>query len=213
MKMAEEKHPQSEESAEVKEEPKQEEKQEEQSSESRIDDKLKELDEQYQKQIAGLHRRNSELENSLKEMQREKMSEKEKAQADLEEAIKKREQIEVESKNYRVGYLKARAINEAGLSSDATEFIHVDIESDDEDILKEEIQKNVAKFKDFLDKTFKTREEYLSKFGKGTPPKGGDSPEKDANDYTEEELANMAKTNPAKLDEIINKQTERASVK
>lgn len=208
--MADEKRSQAEEQADV-EEPQEEkkevqkEKQEEQSSESRIDDKLKELEEKYKKQLAGLDRRNSELENQIEEMQKEKMSEKEKAQFELEKAKKEREQIEVEAKNYRVGLLKAQSINEAELPSEAAEFIT----AEDEDGIKEQI----ARLKDFLDKNFKSREEYLSKFGKGTPPKSGNSPERKIEDYNEDELQALAKTNPKKLDELIEEQRQRKSVK
>jgi len=203
--MAEEKQQSAEEQAEVKEpEKKEEEKQEEKSPESQIDAKFKEIEERYKKQLDGLNRRNSELENTLNEMKKEKMSEKEKAQFELQEARKERERIEAEAKQYRVGLLKAQAINEAGLTSEAAEFITAEDE--------EEIREQLARFKDFLDKSFKSREEYLGRFGKGTPPKSGDSADRKIEDYTEKELEALAKTNPKKLDDLIYEQRIRLGI-
>lgn len=73
------------------------------------------LDAKYKNDIAGLNRRNSELEKKLAEEQKAKMTEEERVKAELEEARVQAESARKEAENYKRSTLINKLLAENGL--------------------------------------------------------------------------------------------------
>jgi len=141
-------------------------------------------DDLSKKEIAGLNRRISELEKAnqskeaeLLKAQREKMSEKELAEAEKADLEKERNAIKTERRNLTV----SKALVNAGL--DPEKFSRrITGET------KEEIEKDVAEFKEYLDTLSRDiADKKVKETLKVDPPKSGSSVKK----MTEEEISRL----------------------
>lgn len=104
---------------------------------------IEEVKEKFKSEVAGLNRRNSELEKELKKKDLEKLSEKERIQAELDEARKEKERIEREAADIVRGRNVDKALYDAGLAQDFAKRIIGDTD--------EEIKADVKTLKKFLE--------------------------------------------------------------
>ena len=129
--------------------------------------KLKaELEERYKKEIAGLNKRNSELEGKVKKTELEKMSEAERIEAERKELEAEKQTI----KQQKIDLMVAKELANSGLPEEFAKRISGETE--------DEIKADVKWLKDFL--TTKAHElsqgEIAKRLG-GEPPKGGQKTE------------------------------------
>jgi hypothetical protein len=130
-------------------------------------EKLKaELEERYKKEIAGLNKRNSELEGKVKKTELEKMSEAERIEAERKELEAEKQTI----KQQKIDLMVAKELANSGLPEEFAKRISGETE--------DEIKADVKWLKDFL--TTKAHElsqgEIAKRLG-GEPPKGGQKTE------------------------------------
>jgi len=125
--------------------------------------KLKaELEERYKKEIAGLNKRNSELESKVKKTELEKMSEAERIEAERKELEAEKQTI----KQQKIDLMVAKELANSGLPEEFAKRISGETE--------DEIKADVKWLKDFL--TSKARELSEGEIAKrlaGDAPKGG----------------------------------------
>ena len=129
--------------------------------------KLKaELEERYKKEIAGLNKRNSELEGKVKKAEQEKMTEAERIEAERKELEAEKQTI----KQQKIDLMVAKELANSGLPEEFAKRISGETE--------DEIKADVKWLKDFL--TTKAHElsqgEIAKRLG-GEPPKGGQKTE------------------------------------
>ena len=129
--------------------------------------KLKaEQEERYKKEIAGLNKRNSELEGKVKKTELEKMSEAERIEAERKELEAEQQTI----KQQKIDLMVAKELANSGLPEEFAKRISGETE--------DEIKADVKWLKDFL--TTKAHElsqgEIAKRLG-GEPPKGGQKPD------------------------------------
>lgn len=135
------------------------------------DDFTEKLD-SHKKQISGLDKRNSELENELKEERKSKLTDQEKAQQDLEDAKKETEREKQETARLKKERLIEKSVFDAGLPSEFAKRINGETE--------EEITKDVKAFKDFIEvEVNKLVEVEVNKRLGGKSPEGGETPKLD----------------------------------
>lgn len=125
--------------------------------------KLKaELEERYKKEIAGLNKRNSELEGKVKKTEMEKMSEAERIEAERRELEAEKQAI----KQQKIDLMVARELASSGLPEEFAKRISGETE--------DEIKADVKWLKDFLtSKAHELSEGEIAKRLGGEPPKGG----------------------------------------
>ena len=129
--------------------------------------KLKtELEERYKKEIAGLNKKNSELEGKVKKTEQEKMTEAERIEAERKELEAEKQTI----KQQKIDLMVAKELANSGLPEEFAKRISGETE--------DEIKADVKWLKDFL--TTKAHElsqgEIAKRLG-GEPPKGGQKPD------------------------------------
>jgi len=103
---------------------------------------IEDVKEKFKTEISGLNRRNSELEKELRKKDLEKLSEKERIQAELDEARAEKDRIEHEAREIVRGRNVDKALYDAGLSQEFAKRII----GDDE----ESIKADVKKLKEFM---------------------------------------------------------------
>ena len=125
--------------------------------------KLKaELEERYKKEIAGLNKRNSELEVKVKKTELEKMSEAERIEAERKELEAEKQTI----KQQKIDLMVAKELANSGLPEEFAKRISGETE--------DEIKADVKWLKDFLtSKAHELSEGEIAKRLGGEPPKGG----------------------------------------
>ena len=129
--------------------------------------KLKtELEERYKKEIAGLNKRNSELEGKVKKTELEKMSEAERIEAERKELEAEKQTI----KQQKIDLMVAKELANSGLPEEFAKRISGETE--------DEIKADVKWLKDFLTtKAHELSEGEIAKRLGGEPPKGGQKTE------------------------------------
>ena len=125
--------------------------------------KLKaELEERYKKEIAGLNKRNSELEGKVKKTELEKMSEAERIEAERKELEAEKQTI----KQQKIDLMVAKELANSGLPEEFAKRISGETE--------DEIKADVKWLKDFLtSKAHELSEGEIAKRLAGDTPKGG----------------------------------------
>ena len=125
--------------------------------------KLKsELEERYKKEIAGLNKRNSELEGKVKKTELEKMSEAERIEAERKELEAEKQTI----KQQKIDLMVAKELANSGLPEEFAKRISGETE--------DEIKADVKWLKDFLtSKAHELSEGEIAKRLAGDAPKGG----------------------------------------
>ncbi len=127
-------------------------------------DKLVELEEKYKKELAGLNKRNSELEKKVKLTEQEKMTEAEKLEAERKELQAEKDSIKREKINLQI----IKELASVGLPADFANRISGENE--------DEIKADVKALNKFLDERAHERSEAeIAKRLKGDNPKGGDT--------------------------------------
>lgn len=129
--------------------------------------KLKsELEERYKKEIAGLNKRNSELEGKVKKTELEKMSEAERIEAERKELEAEKQTI----KQQKIDLMVAKELASSGLPEEFAKRISGETE--------EEIKADVKWLNDFLTKKAHelSQGEIAKRLG-GDVPKGGQKPD------------------------------------
>lgn len=126
-------------------------------------EKLKsELEERYKKEIAGLNKRNSELEGKVKKTELEKMSEAERIEAERKELEAEKQTI----KQQKIDLMVAKELANSGLPEEFAKRISGETE--------DEIKADVKWLKDFLtSKAHELSEGEIAKRLAGDTPKGG----------------------------------------
>jgi len=126
---------------------------------------LQEL-ETSKKEIAGLNRKNTEYEKTIQTKELEKLSEKERAEAELEIKRKEKEQLDSEIKNLARSRIVDKTLFDSGMPSDFSDRI----KGDNED----EIKADVKKLNEYIDKLVVERvtKQVNEKLG-GAAPIGG----------------------------------------
>jgi hypothetical protein len=129
--------------------------------------KLKaELEERYKKEIAGLNKRNSELEGKVKKTELEKMSEAERIEAERKELEAEKQAI----KQQKIDLMVAKELANSGLPEEFAKRISGETE--------DEIKADVKWLKDFLtSKAHELSEGEIAKRLGGEAPKGGQKPD------------------------------------
>lgn len=142
----------------------------EEKTEINTDDKLKEMEERWKKEIAGLNRRNSELQKTLEEKELEKLNEEDKAKEQLRRAQEDKERIETEIKELNKSRLVDKYLHESNLPTNLAKRIN----GEDE----ETIQADVKDLVDFINAEVEKRAEATinERLG-GQPPKSGATPD------------------------------------
>jgi len=127
-------------------------------------DRLVELEEKYKKELAGLNKRNSELEKKVKLTEQEKMTEAEKLEAERKELQAEKDSIKREKINLQI----IKELASVGLPADFANRISGETE--------DEIKADVKALNKFLDERAHERSEAeIAKRLKGDNPKGGDT--------------------------------------
>ena len=130
-------------------------------------DKLVELEERYKKELAGLNKRNSELEKKVKATEAEKMTEAERLEAERKELQAEKDAIKREKINLQI----VKELASVGLPADFANRISGETE--------DEIKADAKALKDFLDKkAHELSEAEIAKRLKGEVPKGGETKKK-----------------------------------
>ncbi len=125
-------------------------------------DKLVELEERYKKELAGLNKRNSELEKKVKLTEQEKMTEAERLEAERKELQAEKDAIKREKINLQI----IKELASVGLPADFANRISGESE--------DEIKADVKALNKFLDERAHERSEAeIAKRLKGEVPKGG----------------------------------------
>lgn len=128
-----------------------------------LDNKLVELEEKYKKELAGLNKRNSELEKKVKLTEQEKMTEAERIEAERKELQAEKDSIKRERINLQI----IKELASVGLPADFANRISGETE--------DEIKADVKALNKFLDERAHERSEAeIAKRLKGEVPKGGD---------------------------------------
>ena len=129
--------------------------------------KLKtELEERYKKEIAGLNKRNSELEGKVKKTELEKMSEAERIEAERKELEAEKQTI----KQQKIDLMVAKELANSGLPEEFAKRISGETE--------DEIKADVKWLKDLLTSmAHELSEGEIAKRLGGEPPKGGQKTE------------------------------------
>jgi len=126
--------------------------------------KLVELEEKYKKELAGLNKRNSELEKKVKLTEQEKMTEAEKLEAERKELQAEKDSIKRERINLQI----IKELASVGLPADFANRISG--ETDDE------IEADVKALNRYLEtRAHELSEAEIAKRLKGDSPKGGDT--------------------------------------
>jgi len=126
-------------------------------------DKLVELEEKYKKELAGLNKRNSELEKKVKLTEQEKMTEAEKLEAERKELQAEKDSIKRERINLQI----IKELASVGLPADFANRISGETE--------DEIKADVKALNKYLDtRAHELSEAEIAKRLKGDIPKGGD---------------------------------------
>ena len=132
--------------------------------EQELDSKLVELEEKYKKELAGLNKRNSELEKKVKLTEQEKMTEAEKLEAERKELQAEKDSIKREKINLQI----IKELASVGLPADFANRISGETE--------EEIKADVKALNKYLDtRAHELSEAEIAKRLKGDNPKGGDT--------------------------------------
>jgi hypothetical protein len=130
-----------------------------------IAQKTAEIAEQYKKELAGLNKRNSELEKKIKLTEQEKMTEAERLEAERKELQAEKDAIKREKINLQI----IKELASVGLPADFANRISGETE--------DEIKADVKALKEFLDKkAHELSEAEIAKRLKGDTPKGGQNP-------------------------------------
>jgi len=121
------------------------------------------------KEIAGLNRKNSEYEKAIQAKELEKLSEKERAEAELEIKRKEKEQLDNEIKNLSRSRVVDKVLFENNIPPDFADRIKGETE--------EEIIKDVKMFNDYINKIVEERKtkEINTALG-GRAPVAGNTP-------------------------------------
>ena len=132
--------------------------------EQELDSKLVELEEKYKKELAGLNKRNSELEKKVKLTEQEKMTEAEKLEAERKELQAEKDSIKRERINLQI----IKELASVGLPADFANRISGETE--------DEIKADVKALNKYLDtRAHELSEAEIAKRLKGENPKGGDA--------------------------------------
>lgn len=138
-----------------------------------LSNRLKEFEAQLKtkdKEIAGLNKRNSLLENEQKELERAKMSEEEKAKAELAELEAEKEAAKRERDEAKRQILVDKLLSDAGLPLDFAKRVTGET--------AEEIQADIQDLSSFFSNKVKEVSETEIKKALGGPaPEGGKPPE------------------------------------
>lgn len=127
-----------------------------------IAQKTAEIAERYKKEIAGLNKRNSELEKKVKLTEQEKMTEAERLEAERKELQAEKDAIKREKINLQI----IKELASVGLPPDFANRISGETE--------DEIKADVKAMKEFLDKkAHELSEAEIAKRLQGDIPKGG----------------------------------------
>ena len=129
-----------------------------------IAQKTAEIAEQYKKELAGLNKRNSELEKKVKLTEQEKMTEAERLEAERKELQAEKDAIKREKINLQI----IKELASVGLPADFANRISGETE--------DEIKADVMALNKFLDERAHERSEAeIAKRLKGEVPKGGET--------------------------------------
>ena len=132
--------------------------------EQELDSKIVELEEKYKKELAGLNKRNSELEKKVKLTEQEKMTEAEKLEAERKELQAEKDTIKREKINLQI----IKELASVGLPADFANRISGETE--------DEIKADVKALNKYLDtRAHELSEAEIAKRLKGENPKGGDT--------------------------------------
>ena len=124
------------------------------------------------KEISGLNRVNSELQDALKEERKSKLTDQEKAQQDLEDARKETEKEKQETARLKKERLIESAIFDAGLPGEFAKRINGETE--------EEIKQDVKALQGFIEVEVNRQVEVeVNKRLGGKSPEGGETPKLD----------------------------------
>ena len=135
-----------------------------------IKEEVEKIQEQSKNEIAGLNRRNSELENKIKEAEKAKMTEEERLKTELEEARTEKERIEKETQELTRARIVDKTLFDAGLPQEFAKRVNG---NDEESILAD-----VTAFQEFINNEAEKRAESIinERLG-GKAPKAGDLPD------------------------------------
>jgi hypothetical protein len=145
-----------------------------------IKKEIEALKEQSKKEIAGLNKRNSELEKLLQQKDLEKLTEEERLKKEVELARQEKERIEKETKELNRQRLIDKSLFDAGLPQDfAKRITGDDVES---------IQNDVKAIEDFLNQQAEKKAEALinKRLAGVAPEQGAQTP---AGTLSAEEIA------------------------
>jgi len=144
--------------------------------EPKVDSTIAELEERYKKELAGLNKRNSELEKKVKATEAEKMTEAERLEAERKELQAEKDAIKREKINLQI----IKELASVGLPADFANRISGETE--------DEIKADVKALNKFLDERAHERSEAeIAKRLKGEVPKGGESKKK----LSEDEISKL----------------------
>lgn len=160
-----------------------------------------EIEKRFKTEIDGLNRRNSLLEKKLEEAEKEKMSEKERAEYDLKKVREEADKARREAQEFQLERIRLARLYEAGLDEKAAAFVGGGTE--------EEIQQRVKTLTEFIEARASARveAEVKKRFDAVGRPGGGDKP---GGSLTWDQVqkmsdADLAKLPPEALDQFFKK--------
>lgn len=160
-----------------------------------------EIEKRFKTEIDGLNRRNSLLEKKLEEAEKEKMSEKERAEYDLKKVREEADKARREAQEFQLERIRLARLYEAGLDEKAAAFVGGGTE--------EEIQQRVKTLTEFIEARASARveAEVKKRFDAAGRPGGGDKP---GGSLTWDQVqkmsdADLAKLPPEALDQFFKK--------
>jgi hypothetical protein len=132
--------------------------------------------ESHKKEIAGLNRRNSELEKALKEkedhekeLELKSLDEKERSKRELELAKEEKKKIEEETQKLKIERIIDKSLFDVGLPQEFAKHINGETE--------EEIKDDISGLNEFINKQVEDRiEKEINKRLSGNKPIGNDKP-------------------------------------
>ena len=159
------------------------------------------IEKRFKSELDGLNRRNSLLEKKLEEAEKEKMTEKERADYDLKQAKEAVEKARREAQEFQLERTRLEKLFAVGLDADASGFVG--------GASAEEIEARVKMLNEYIDRRASVRveAEVKKRFGEAGKPGGGDKP---GGTLTWEQVnkmsdAELSKLPPEALDKFFKK--------
>lgn len=158
-----------------------------------------EVEKRFKTEINGLNRRNSELEKKLEEMEKAKMSEKERVEYDLQKAKEEAEKARREAHEFQLARTRLEKLFASGLDADAADFVG--------GATPEEIEGRIKKLNDYIERRASARveAEVKRRFEDTAKPGGSDRPGGKLSyaDITKMSDAEIQKLPPETLDQFF----------